>query len=265
MKIAGAVALVTGASSGIGAETARELARRGARVILAARRADLLAAQVAAIHQAGGQASAIEADVSDAASIERLARDAEAVYGRIDILVNNAGVHVRGPFAEMAPEGVAQMLDTNLSGAIELTRRLLPAMLQRRSGAIIYVASVAGHIATDPLYSATKYGLRGFALSLRRQLRRSGVSVSIVSPGYVRTPLTSYRRGRLPGPGIIARAIAGLVERPRREVVAPWWYSLAIAVERVAPGLVDVALGRGPSSLTRRASSPAQKRPNQRN
>lgn len=265
MKIAGAVTLVTGASSGIGAETARELARRGARVILAARRADLLAEQVAAIQAAGGQASAIAADLADGASIERLARDAEAIYGRIDILVNNAGVHVRGPFAEMAPEGVAQMLDTNLSGAIALTRLLLPAMLQRRSGAVIFVASVAGHIATDPLYSATKYGLRGFALALRRQLRGSGVSVSVVSPGYIRTPLTSYRRGRLPGPGVIARAIAGLVEHPRREVVAPWWYRVAITVERVAPGLVDVALGRQPSSAARHASGSGQQRPNRRN
>jgi short-subunit dehydrogenase len=244
VKLAGAVALVTGASSGIGAETARELARRGARVILAARRADLLAEQVAAIQSAGGQASAIAVDLSNATDVERLAREATAIYGQVDILVNNAGVHLRGPFAMIAPEGAAQMLDTNLNSAILLTRLLLPAMLQRHSGAIICVASVSGHIATDPLYSATKYGLRGFALALRRQLHSSGVSVSVVSPGYIRTPLTSYRRGRLPGPEIIARAIARLVERPRREVVAPWWYGVAIAIERVAPGLADLALRR---------------------
>lgn len=255
MKIAGAVALVTGASSGIGAETARELARRGARVILAARRADLLAEQIAAIQAAGGQASAVVADLADAASIERLARDAEAVHGQVDILVNNAGVHIRGPFAAMAPESIDQMLDTNLGGAIQLTRLLLPAMLQRRGGAVVYVASVAGHIATDPLYSAAKYGLRGFALALRRQLRRSGVSVSVVSPGYIRTPLTSYRRGRLPGPGIIARAVASVIERPRREVIAPWWYRLAVAVETVAPGLVDLALGRRPAITARHDAS----------
>jgi NAD(P)-dependent dehydrogenase (short-subunit alcohol dehydrogenase family) len=244
VKIAGAVALVTGASSGIGAETARELARRGARVILAARRSELLAEQVAAITAAGGQASAIEADISDLASVERLASAAEAVYGQVDILINNAGIHLRGPFAQIAPESVATMLDTNLTGAALLTRLLLPAMLSRHSGAIICVASVAGNIATDPMYSATKYGLRGFALSLRRQLHSSGVSVSVVSPGYIRTAFNRSRRGRLPGPELIARAIAGLVERPRREVVAPWWYGAAIAVERVAPGLVDFALRR---------------------
>ncbi|HET9110124.1 MAG TPA: SDR family NAD(P)-dependent oxidoreductase, partial [Ktedonobacterales bacterium] len=190
MKIAGAVALVTGASSGIGAATARELARRGARVILAARRADRLAEQVAAITAAGGQASAIEADVSDLASVERLAHAAEAVYGRVDILINNAGIGWAEEFPVMAPEGVAQMLNTNLTGLILLTRLLLPGMLARHSGAIVCVASVAGNIATDPVYSATKYGVRGFALSLRRKLRSSGVSVSVVSPGFIRTEMT---------------------------------------------------------------------------
>ncbi len=244
MKIAGAVALVTGASSGIGAETARELARRGARVILVARRADRLAEQVAAITAANGQASAIEADVADLASVERLAREAEAVHGRVDILINNAGIGWPEPFADMQPDGVAQTLNTNLVGPILLTRLLLPGMQQRHSGAIICVASVAGHIATDPIYSATKFGVRGFALSLRRKVRRNGVSVSVVSPGFIRTEMTRHRRSRMPGPALIATTIAGLVERPRREVVAPVSYRAAIAVEQVAPWLVDRALRR---------------------
>ncbi|HEX8995825.1 MAG TPA: SDR family oxidoreductase [Ktedonobacterales bacterium] len=244
MKITGAVALVTGASSGIGAETARALAQRGARVILAARRADQLAEQVAAITAAGGQASAIELDIADSASVERLASAAEAVYGQVDILINNAGIHPRGPYAELEPERLLQAINTNLSGAMLLTRLLLPGMLRRRRGAIICVASVAGNIATDPIYSATKYGLRGFALALRRQLHSSGVTVSVVSPGYIRTPLTQYRRGRMPGPELISSAIVGLIERPRREVVAPWWYRAPIALERVAPWLVDFALRR---------------------
>ena len=244
MKIAGAVALVTGASSGIGATTARELARRGALVILAARRTDRLAEQVAAITAAGGQASAIEADVSDLASVERLAHAAEAVYGRVDILINNAGIGWAEEFPVMAPEGVAQMLNTNLTGLILLTRLLLPGMLARHSGAIVCVASVAGNIATDPVYSATKYGVRGFALSLRRKLRSSGVSVSVVSPGFIRTEMTQHRRSRMPGPELIATTIAGLVERPRREVVAPFSYRAAIAVEQLAPWLVDRVLSR---------------------
>lgn len=244
MKIAGAVALVTGASSGIGAATARELARRGARVILAARRVDLLREQVAAITAAGGQASVIEADIADLASLPRVASEAEAIYGQIDILVNNAGIHIRGKPGQLAPDDIALMVNTNLTGAITLTRLLLPGMLQRRRGAIICVASVAGNIANDWLYSGTKFGLRGYALALRRQLHSSGVTVSVVSPGYIDTPLTSYRRSRMPGPALIANAIAGLIERPRREVVAPWWYRIPIALERIAPWLVDFGLRR---------------------
>ena len=168
------VALVTGASSGIGAATARELARRGARVILAARRADRLAEQVAAITSAGGQATAIEADVADPAALERLAREAVAVYGRVDALINNAGMGWPEHFDEMAPEGIERVVSVNLTAPMLLTRLLLPGMLERKRGAIVCVASVAGHIATDALYSATKFGVRGFALSLRRRLRGHG-------------------------------------------------------------------------------------------
>ena len=244
VKIAGAVALVTGASSGIGAVTARELAHRGARVILAARRTDRLAEGVGAITAAGGQASALATDIADLASVERLAREAEAVYGQVDILINNAGIGWAEEFPQMAPDGVAQMINTNLAGPILLTRLLLPGMLARRSGAIVCVASVAGHVATDPIYSATKFGIRGFALSLRRKLHSSGVSVSVVSPGFIRTEMTQHRRTRMPGPDLIASTIAGLVERPRREVVAPFSYRGAIAAEELTPWLVDRALNR---------------------
>ena len=243
-SLAGQVALVTGASSGIGAATARELARRGATVALAARRADALDAQVQAIQASGGVASAIPADVTDPAQIAALVAQVIERYGQIDILVNNAGIGWQRAFATTAPEDIARMLDTNLRGVILLTHAVLPGMLAHHHGAIISVASVAGHVAVDPLYSATKYGVRGFSLSLRRQLLGSGVSVSVVSPGYIDTPLTSYRRGRMPGPQLIANAIAGLVERPRREVVAPWWYRFPIALERAAPWLVDFGLRR---------------------
>lgn len=243
MKIAGAVALVTGASSGIGAVTALELAKRGAKVILVARRGDRLAEQVAAIEAAGGEGRVLEADISDLANVERLARDAEALYGRIDILVNNAGVGSGPNFPDRDPATIGPMVNTNLASPILLTRLLLPGMLQRRSGSVIFVASVAAHIPTNPMYSASKFGLRGFALALRRSIRRTGIDVSVVSPGYVRTELTAWRGNqRMPGPHIVANAIVGLVERPRREVVTPFSYRLAIALEMIAPGLMDRAL-----------------------
>jgi short-subunit dehydrogenase len=242
-KLNETVALVTGASSGIGAATARELAKRGARVVLAARRADLLAEQVAAITNAGGQATAIEADVADSAALERLANDAVAVYGRVDALINNAGIGSGKRYERMEPEDIERMVSVNLMAPLLLTRLLLPGMLERKRGSVVCVASVSGLIATETLYSATKFGVRGFALSLRRELRGTGVNVSVVSPGFIRTDLTAWRRAPMPGPEIVANAIAGLLTRPRREVVVPASYLGAVAVERLAPWIVDRALG----------------------
>ncbi len=251
------VALVTGSSSGIGAATARELARRGARVVLAARRADLLDAQAEAIAAAGGEAIAIPTDVTDTAQIEALVARATAHYGRIDILVNNAGIGSLRTFAAMSREDIERMLDTNLRGVVLLTHAVLPGMLERRHGAIIAVASVAGHVAVDPIYSATKYAMRGFSLSLRRQLAGSGVSVSVVSPGFIRSNMTSRSRLRLPGPEIVATAIADLVTHPRREVVRPRYYRPAIWAERALPWLADRVLRpRRRPSAQRTGSAP---------
>jgi short-subunit dehydrogenase len=243
-KLVGEVAIVTGASSGIGAATANELAQRGARVVLAARRAEELSGLAQALKVAGYEALAVPADVSDAAQVRRLVERAVEAFGRVDVLVNNAGVGSDGPLAEMAPEAITNAVAVNLLGAMQTTRAVLPGMLERRHGAIISVASVAGHVAVSPVYSATKFGLRGFSLSLRRELRGTGVSVSLVSPGFIRTPLTAGMRQRLPGPEIVARAIAWLVVHPRREVVVPRRYRFAIWAERFVPGVVDRAVGR---------------------
>ena len=235
----GQVALVTGSSSGIGAATARELAHRGARVVLAARRADELDAQARAITASGGEAFAIPTDITDMAQIDALVARAIERYGQIDILVNNAGIGWQRSFAKTAREDIVRMVHTNLLGLTLLTNAVLPAMLERRHGAIISVASVAGHVAVDPLYSATKYAVRGFSLSLRRQLAGSGVSVSLVSPGFIRSNITDASRRRMPGPEIVARAIADLASHPRREVVTPRYYRPLIWAEHALPWLAD--------------------------
>lgn len=242
-RLSGKVALVTGASSGIGAATARELARQGAKVILAARRSEELDAQVSAITAAGGQAVSIPTDVTDDAQVARLAERLEAEYGGVDILVNNAGIGSLRSFARSAPEDIERTMRTNLLGMMLLTRALLPGMLARKRGVVIAVASVAGFIATDPVYSASKYGVRGFVLSLRRQLAGSGVSAAVVSPGFIRTPMNPNSRSRLiPGPEVVARAIARQAIRPRREVVVPRYYRVAIWLDRALPWLFDRAL-----------------------
>ncbi|HEV7128103.1 MAG TPA: SDR family NAD(P)-dependent oxidoreductase [Ktedonobacterales bacterium] len=241
-KLQGEVALVTGASSGIGAATALELARQGARLALAARRADELAATAEAITRGGGEARVFLVDMADPRQVEHLASAVVEAFGRVDLLVNNAGIGAR-PLIESSFDDISRVVGVNLLGPMLLTRALLPGMRERRHGAIISVASVSAHVATDPLYSGTKFGLRGFSLSLNRKLRGSGVSASLISPGFIRTPLTARRRGPMPGPEVVARAIAGLARHPKREVIVPRVYRGAVWAERLAPWLVDRATG----------------------
>jgi short-subunit dehydrogenase len=235
------IAIVTGASSGIGAATARELGRRGATVVLAARRVDALEAQAQAIRATGGQALAIPTDVADPAQVTLLADRTMATFGRVDVLVNNAGANWPRSLASSAPDEVIGLLEVNLLGAMLLTRAVLPDMLERRHGAIISVGSLSGRVAMEPLYSATKYGLRGFSLALRRQLAGSGVSVSLVSPGKVRTAMTRHDRARMPEPDLVATTISDLVTHPRREVVIPGRHYAIAWLEQLLPSMADVA------------------------
>jgi short-subunit dehydrogenase len=238
------VAIVTGASSGIGAATARELARRGTTLILAARRVDKLEAQAQAIREAGGEAIAVPTDVSDANQVTQLAERAMATFGRIDVLVNNAGAGWSRPLASSPRDEVIGLLEANLLGAIVLTRAVLPDMLERRRGAVISVGSLSGRVAMEPLYSASKYGLRGFSLALRRQLAGSGVSVSLVSPGNIDTAMTTHVRAAMPKPELVASTIADLVAHPRREVVIPRRHYAIAWLEQVLPGMADLVYRR---------------------
>jgi short-subunit dehydrogenase len=237
--LAGEVAIVTGASSGIGAATATELGRRGAAVVLAARRADALEARAEAIRAAGGDAVAIATDLTDRDQLAQLAPRAEAAFGQIDVLVNNAGASWFKPLASTVSDDVIDLLEVNLLAAMLVTRAVLPGMLERRHGAVISVGSLSGRVAMEPLYSATKYGLRGFSLALRRQLAGTGVSVSLVSPGKVRTAMTSHVDARMPEPEIVATAIADLVIRPRREVVIPARHYGIAWLEQLLPRMAD--------------------------
>jgi short-subunit dehydrogenase len=240
-RLVGEMAIVTGASSGIGAATAAELARQGAGVVLAARRSGELDARVRSIQAEGGRAVAVPTDVADPAQLTRLAGRAADAFGQVDVLVNAAGASWSKPLAVTSPEEITRMVDVNLLGAIRLTRELLPGMLGRRHGAIVTVGSLAGRVAMEPLYSATKYGLRGFSLALRRQLAGTGVSASLVSPGNIKTAMTSDVQARMPGPDLVARTIANLVVRPRREVVIPPIHYAIAWLEQLVPAVADVA------------------------
>jgi NAD(P)-dependent dehydrogenase (short-subunit alcohol dehydrogenase family) len=242
--LSNAVVIVTGASSGIGAATAREFARNGAQVILAARRVEELAAQAQTITSEGLNALAIPTDITDAAQVTQLVKLTIEKFGRVDVLVNNAGIGRLRPFYKEPVEYINQVIDVNLRGAMLMTHAVLPGMFERRSGAIISIASVAGHVALNPLYSSTKFGLRGFSLSLRRDLLRRGISVSLVSPGFIDTNMNKRSRLPMPGPELVARTIVNLVVKPRREVIVPGYYGPLVAIANTFPWLVDLVMSR---------------------
>jgi short-subunit dehydrogenase len=238
------VALITGASRGIGEATARELARRGYALALAARSAAPLAVLAGELARGGVPALPIPTDMRSSGNLRRLADLALGHFGRVDVLIHNAGIGGAGPVVSMPPDAAVATIETNLLAPVELTRALLPQMIERRRGAIIFVASVAGSIGlpTSAIYSASKFGMRGFADGLRREVARHGIGVTVVSPGFIKTAMTAGKRFPMPGPAIVARAIANAIERPRREVFVPGYYRLLVRAAQLLPGLADLAL-----------------------
>ena len=190
MDLRDANVVVTGASSGIGEATAIAFARRGARVILVARRKDRLDALASRIEQAGGRAIAWTCDVTDLARVEKLPGLVKELTGKpVDVLVNNAGIAGGGSFLELSHERIDEVVRVNLLAVIHVTRVFLPGMLSRGSGHIINVASLAGRFAVPgaSVYTATKHGVIAFSESLDVTTRRRGVLVTAVNPGYVPT------------------------------------------------------------------------------
>ena len=186
-RFADKTVIVTGASSGIGAEAARRFAAEGARVVLAARRKEAMEAVAGSM--APDRRLIIPLDVTDTESAAGMLEQVQARFGRIDILVNNAGCHARGPVCEKETADLTRMVDVNLRAPIALCRMVLPYLKRVGGGAIVNVASLAGHVpfAGAAVYCATKFGLRMFSLSLAEELEGSGIRVSVVSPGPVDT------------------------------------------------------------------------------
>jgi NAD(P)-dependent dehydrogenase (short-subunit alcohol dehydrogenase family) len=187
---------------------------------------------------------ALQTDITDRTQATRLAEMTLASFGHVDVLVNNAGVSWHKPLSATSPTEVAELVDVNLTGAMILTRAVLPAMLERGRGVIISVASLSGRVAMEPLYSASKYGLRGFSLALRRQLDGTGVTASLVSPGKIETDMTRGESARMPPPELVAGAIAELASHPRREVVVPRRHYAIAWLEQLLPGAADLAYRR---------------------
>lgn len=239
---------ITGAGSGIGAATARLLAAQGAAVWLGD--LDLSAADAVAeeVRAAGGRAGAVRLDVTDEASFAAFLDAAEA-DGPLDVLVNNAGVMWVGPFVDETASSVQRQVAVNLIGPITGTRLAARRMRPRGRGHIVTVASAASKLspAGEATYSATKHGVYGFLKAARRELRRSGIRLSVVMPAVVDTALaagTTTGAAALLTPHAVAEAIAETIARPRFEVHVPRTVGLLHRLQTLAPQPVKDVLDR---------------------
>jgi NAD(P)-dependent dehydrogenase (short-subunit alcohol dehydrogenase family) len=225
-ELAGRHALVTGAASGIGEATAHELSARGARVSLVDIDPGGVARVAADVRARGGDAAHYVVDVASAEQVQDLATRAVRERGPVDLLVNNAGVAVVAPFTKTRPEDWEWMSGVNMWGPLRLTRALLPDMIARGRGHVVVVASLAGLVGAPGMvaYSTTKFAMVGFAEALRLELAGTGVGVTAVCPGYVRTKL--HEATRYDNPGFKA-----FLDAP------PSWYGMTS--EHVAVELAD--------------------------
>lgn len=256
-----AVVLVTGASSGIGREAVIHLAAAGAFVVATARRLE----SITDLRKAG-DVECLQLDVADDASRSRCVEEVVSRFGRVDVLVNNAGYGANLTVEDMPTDKMRAMFEVNLFGAHDLARRLLPQMRQRRSGRIVNVASVAGHIAVPMMgpYCATKFAMRALTQSMDDEVRRFGIRAVLIEPGWIATKfgdrvmaeglseadeargpyarmyaLWRQRRSkpRGPHPRVVARKIvhASLSQTPRFHNFVPIWASLANLGKRLLP------------------------------
>jgi short-subunit dehydrogenase len=248
MELRGRVVVVTGASAGIGESTAVAFAKRGAKVVLAARRLERLEELATRIEQAGGHALAIKVDVTDHAQLEHLPGIVQQAFGPTDVLVNNAGIPGGGRFEDLTYEQIELIVRVNLLAVIDGTRAFLPGMRRRGRGHVVNVASLAGRFAAPgaSVYAATKHGVVAFGESLG--LTTSPVLVTTVLPGFVPTERFS---GRGPRPlqvtaDQVADATIRAVQNGRAgEVYVPRWVRPFEVFRIATPSLYHGALSAG--------------------
>lgn len=241
MNLAGSRALITGATGGIGMAIARRLHDRGATVLLSGRQADVLERLQAEL---GERAEVLVSDLADRDQVAALPGRA----GKVDVLVANAALPASGPLTGFAPAEIDRALDVNLRAPIVLARDLVPAMSERGYGHLVFVSSLSGKAgsAGSSLYSATKFGLRGFAQGLHEDLRSAGVGASTVFPGFIRDAGMFHESGaKLPRyvgtrrPDHVARAVVRVIERGKLEIdVAPLGLRVGTALAGLAPATV---------------------------
>ncbi|MTH52296.1 SDR family NAD(P)-dependent oxidoreductase [Bacillus mangrovi] len=256
MKLKNKVVYITGASGGIGEAMARKTAAAGASVVLLARREEKLKTLAAELRDTyGTEALYSVLDVSDTGAIEPVFRELLAKTGRIDVLINNAGFGVFKTVEDSALKEMEKMFKVNVFGLIGCTKAVLPAMRAQGSGHVINIASQAGKIATpkSSLYSATKHAVLGFSNSLRMECKGTGIQVTTVNPGPIRTDFfdTADESGEytknverwMLTPEFVAEKVVQSIVHYKREINLPRWMNAGSTVYQLAPGLIEKLAG----------------------
>lgn len=227
--------LITGASGGLGIHMVRAFAQRGTRLVLVANPGAELNHACAEAKKLGSEATAIISDLRDRAARTQLVAEVLQRFGRIDILVNNAGIEFTAYYHEQEPQNILDVLGVNLEAPMLLTRLLLPRMLERRRGQVVNIASLAGKSgpAFEESYAASKAGLLAFTASLRATYRRTGVSASVIVPGFIEAGIYTDLKARAghPAPRVlgslppeaVARAVLRAIEEDRPEIIVNQW------------------------------------------
>ena len=258
-KFSGKTVFITGASSGIGAALAREFARQGAEVALAARRVERLQSLAAEIKASGGRAVALVCDVTKDGDVERAMAETRSALGPIDVAVANAGFGVVGRFERLTLDDHRRQLETNVFGVLRTAYAALPDLFRTR-GSFVIIGSVTGHVAVPGMtsYGMSKFALRGLAQSLGHELAPKGVAVVLISPGYVESELYQIdnrgerhpdardvvpRRLRMSS-AKAARQIVAAVARRRSEVVITAHGKVTVFLQRHVPWLISWGIRR---------------------
>ena len=234
------VVLITGASSGIGRGVALEIAARGARLGLLARREELLNETVAEARAKSVKAIAVTADVRDVKAVREAADRVRRELGPIDILIANAGIGTTDHVLRLTPEHTANVMSINLLGAVNSVAAVLPEMVERKHGRLVAISSLAAYrgLAKSAAYCASKAALSAYFESLRIDLRGTGVGVSVIHPGFIKTDLTSGREAKMPylmelDDGV--RKIVSAIEREKKSYAFPWQLATIVRAGLIMP------------------------------
>ncbi len=245
------VILLTGASSGIGEALAVEISKHGGIIGLLARRKDYLTEIQKDINESGGTARSFECDVTDTDQVIASARQLAEEFGRIDVLIANAGIGGNNRETRtLEPDAVAKVININLIGAVNSVSAVLPDMLKRGSGQLVAISSLAGFrgLPKSAAYSASKAGMTAFFESVRLDVQHKGVDVTIIQPGFIKTPLTSGRENRMPfiiELGDSLPHFLNAIEKKKKFAAFPWQLATLARLGRILPAwLYDRIAGR---------------------